>query len=83
MPHPDFTAFFSGTALDRLTAAIDLALVEDGPDLTSDAVFSPGDRLEAVVVAKQHTLVAGQPGQADVPVKTMATPPATAEPTAK
>ncbi len=61
MPHPDFTAFFSGTALDRLTAAIDLALVEDGPDLTSDAVFSPEDRVVAVVVAKQHTLVAGLP----------------------
>lgn len=61
MPYPDFAAFFSGGARTYLYAAIDLALAEDGPDLTSDAVFGTADQLTAVVVAKQHTLVAGLP----------------------
>lgn len=61
MPDPRFEAFFQGPALDFLTRAIDLALEEDGPDLTSLAVFAPEDRLAARIVAKQDTLVAGLP----------------------
>jgi quinolinate synthase len=61
MSDPRFEAFFQGTALDFLVRAIDLALEEDGPDLTSMAVFTPQDRLNARIVAKQDTLVAGLP----------------------
>ncbi len=58
---PDFDTFFAGQPREHLLAAIDLALLEDGPDLTSDAVFGPVDRLAAEIVAKQQTLVAGLP----------------------
>ena len=62
MPTSDlFSAFFQGPARDFLIRAIDLALDEDGPDLTSQAVFSPTDRLTARIVAKEDTLVAGLP----------------------
>ncbi|GAB6035548.1 carboxylating nicotinate-nucleotide diphosphorylase [Fundidesulfovibrio butyratiphilus] len=56
-----FTSFFQGPALDFLLRAVDLALDEDGPDLTSGAVFGETDRLLARIVAKQDTLVAGLP----------------------
>ncbi|MDQ7832861.1 MAG: carboxylating nicotinate-nucleotide diphosphorylase [Desulfovibrionaceae bacterium] len=56
-----FDAFFSGDARRHLLAAIELALSEDGPDLTSLAVFSPHDVLRARIVAKQDSLVAGLP----------------------
>ena len=56
-----FSQFFQGKALDFLVRAIDLALEEDGPDLTSMAVFAPEDRLTASIVAKEDTLVAGLP----------------------
>lgn len=58
---PDFDAFFAGQPREHLLAAIDLALLEDGPDLTSDAMFGPLDRLTAEIVAKEQTLVAGLP----------------------
>jgi nicotinate-nucleotide pyrophosphorylase (carboxylating) len=61
MTDPRFAAFFQGPALDFLIRAIDLALEEDGPDLTAMAVFSPNDRLRARIVAKEDTLVAGLP----------------------
>jgi nicotinate-nucleotide pyrophosphorylase (carboxylating) len=61
MLDPRFEAFFQGPALDFLVRVIDLALEEDGPDLTSLAVFAPDDRLTARIVAKQETLVAGLP----------------------
>ena len=56
-----FDAFFTGDARRHLLAAIGLALSEDGPDLTSQAVFSPTDVLSARIVAKEDTLVAGLP----------------------
>ncbi|WP_029459866.1 carboxylating nicotinate-nucleotide diphosphorylase [Solidesulfovibrio alcoholivorans] len=56
-----FEAFFTGPAREYLIRAIDLALEEDGPDLTSQAVFAPDDRLAARIVAKEDTLVAGLP----------------------
>jgi len=58
---PDFQAFFRGKALHCLAALIDLALKEDGTDLTSKAVFTANDRLTAVITAEQDTLVAGLP----------------------
>lgn len=61
MPDPRFDAFFTGPARQFLVRAIDLALEEDGDDLTSMAVFSPDDRLAARIVAKEDTLVAGLP----------------------
>ncbi|MGD9607962.1 MAG: carboxylating nicotinate-nucleotide diphosphorylase [Desulfovibrionaceae bacterium] len=61
MTDPRFEAFFQGQALEFLIRAIDLALEEDGPDLTSMAIFAPDDRLAARIVAKEDTLVAGLP----------------------
>lgn len=56
-----FDAFFTGEARRFLTGAIATALAEDGPDLTSLALFTPDDILHARIVAKQETLVAGLP----------------------
>lgn len=57
----DFNCYFSGPALGFLHRAVDLALDEDGRDLTAEAVFSATDRLRARIVAKEDTLVAGLP----------------------
>lgn len=56
-----FSAFFQGKARDFLVRAVDLALDEDGPDLTANAVFAAEDRLDARIVAKEDSLVAGLP----------------------
>ena len=62
MPDPRFEQYFSGKGRDFLIRAIDLALEEDGPDLTSMAVFAPTDRLTASIVAKEEGIVvAGLP----------------------
>ncbi len=61
MTAPSFDDFFQGEARKHLLRAIDAALLEDGPDLTSNAVFSAGDTLHAVIVAKEETLLAGLP----------------------
>jgi len=58
---PTFDEFFTGRALTCLHRAVDLALYEDGPDLTADAVFAPEDELRARIVAKEASLVAGLP----------------------
>lgn len=57
----DFNCYFTGPALEFLHRAVDLALDEDGRDLTAEAVFSATDRLRARIVAKEATLVAGLP----------------------
>jgi len=56
-----FHEFFTGKALGFLHRAVDLALEEDGPDLTARAVFAPHDRLTARIRAKEPTLAAGLP----------------------
>lgn len=56
-----FFSFFQGDALTFLHEAIDLALREDGPDLTSEGVFPAHHRLSAKIIAKEDTLVAGLP----------------------
>ncbi|MHC1789547.1 carboxylating nicotinate-nucleotide diphosphorylase [Solidesulfovibrio sp.] len=62
MTDPRFERYFSGKARDFLIRAIDLALDEDGPDLTSMAVFAPTDRLTASIMAKEDAVVvAGLP----------------------
>ncbi len=61
MHSTNFDNFFSGGACLHLMRAIRDSLAEDGPDLTSNAVFSPDDTLHAVIVAKQDTLLAGLP----------------------
>ena len=61
MRFAQFDNFFQGTARRHLVRAIRDSLTEDGPDLTSNAVFSRKDVLTARIVAKEDTLVAGLP----------------------
>ena len=56
-----FSQFFNDARLDLLHRLVDLALEEDGRDLTSDALFPLTSRLSASIVAKEKTLVAGLP----------------------
>ncbi|WP_027183427.1 carboxylating nicotinate-nucleotide diphosphorylase [Desulfovibrio inopinatus] len=56
-----FDSFFQGKARHYLVTTIDLALEEDGRDLTSEAVFSPTDILDAKIIVKQNAVVAGLP----------------------
>lgn len=56
-----FSEYFHGVRREQLIRLIDLALDEDGPDLTSDGIFAPSDRMRAVIVAKEDTLIAGLP----------------------
>lgn len=57
---PDFDSYFIGPAREYLLRAIELALDEDGEDLTSRALFD-AERFSAVVVAKEPCVVAGLP----------------------
>jgi nicotinate-nucleotide pyrophosphorylase (carboxylating) len=61
MGHELFENFFSPKALGPLTDLIELALAEDGPDLTSEALFLAGDRARAVIRAKERAVVCGLP----------------------
>lgn len=56
-----FGCIFKGPALDEVVNLVRAALNEDGEDLTSNAVFTPDDRLTAVIVAKQAGVAAGLP----------------------
>jgi nicotinate-nucleotide pyrophosphorylase (carboxylating) len=56
-----FDSFFDPDRLRLVHQLIDLALEEDGRDLTSDALFSPDSRLHASITAKEDTLVVGLP----------------------
>ena len=53
--------FFTAKGLEFLKQNIDLALTEDGADLTAAAIFTDKDELEAIIVAKEETLVVGTP----------------------
>ncbi len=55
-----FETFFAGDARRYLLRAIDLALEEDGPDLTSRALFRD-EQLSAAIVAKEPCVLAGLP----------------------
>ena len=61
MDYSLFQNFFHGPALEFLDRAIRTALEEDGPDLTSAALFEAHEQLEAYIVAKERTVVAGLP----------------------
>ncbi|MDR2696483.1 MAG: carboxylating nicotinate-nucleotide diphosphorylase [Deltaproteobacteria bacterium] len=61
MDYPLFTDFLTAGGRACLDAALDLALEEDGADLTSQGIFSPQARLKAWITAKETSLVAGLP----------------------
>jgi nicotinate-nucleotide pyrophosphorylase (carboxylating) len=56
-----YSSFFSGAPRRFMLRTIDLALAEDGEDLTSVALFPESDLLTADIVAKEHMTVAGLP----------------------
>lgn len=59
--HSLFDSFFQGPARSYLDRLIDLALEEDGRDLTSEALFTENDQAAARIRAKQDTRVVGLP----------------------
>ncbi len=61
MSHNLFDTFFRGQAREFLVAAIRSALAEDGPDLTSVAVFGQDVVMRASIVAKEPGILAGLP----------------------
>ena len=61
MPSNVFDDFFQAEARMFLLATIRIALAEDGSDLTSMGLFEPSDMAQAMIVAKQNTVVAGLP----------------------
>ena len=56
-----FAAFFTPKAMRFLDEAIDLALEEDGRDLTTIGLFGPEERLRGRIVGKEELVVAGLP----------------------
>ena len=56
-----FTSFFSGEAQAFLQQAIAASLSEDGPDITTLAIFDDLRTIGAEVVAKGHAVVTGLP----------------------
>lgn len=61
-----WTAFFSEEGRRLLRQALALALEEDGLELTAEGIFSPDAVLQAVIRAKEDTLVVGLPVIAEV-----------------
>lgn len=61
MHYPIFDDFFQGRARNFLLRAIDVALEEDGRDLTSNAVFPPEQRATLALKAKEESILAGLP----------------------
>lgn len=61
MQSHSFNSFFQGAARDFLLEAVRQGLREDGRDLTSRAVFAPGEESVAEIVAKEESLVGGLP----------------------
>jgi nicotinate-nucleotide pyrophosphorylase (carboxylating) len=61
MDSPRFIEFFTAGARVFLDAALDLALAEDGTDLTSQGIFPWEARVHALITAKETSLVAGLP----------------------
>ena len=56
-----FDDFFQAEARMFLLATIRIALAEDASDLTSQGLFTDSDMAQAMIVAKQDTVVAGLP----------------------
>jgi len=61
MPTTTFDEFFQAEARMFLLATIRIALAEDASDLTSMGLFTENDMAQAMIVAKQDTVVAGLP----------------------
>ncbi len=61
MPTTTFDDFFQSEARMFLLATIRIALAEDASDLTSAGLFTENDMAQAMIVAKQDTVVAGLP----------------------
>ena len=61
MPTNTFDDFFQAEAKMFLLATIRIALAEDASDLTSMGLFTESDMAQAMIVAKQDTVVAGLP----------------------
>lgn len=61
MKSQSFDKFFQGAALEFLLDGIRQGLKEDGFDLTSRAVFMPGEESNAYIMAKEDSLVGGLP----------------------
>ena len=61
-----WATFFSGRGRTFLDRAIELALDEDGPDLTAEGLFMADAPMRAVIRAKEDTLVAGLPVMEEV-----------------
>lgn len=61
MPTTLFDDFFQAEAKMFLLATIRIALAEDASDLTSQGLFTENDMAQAMIVAKQDTVVAGLP----------------------
>lgn len=56
-----FSLYFNDDRMALLHRLVDIALEEDGRDLTSEALFPLTSLLHASIVAKEETLVAGLP----------------------
>ncbi len=56
-----FSRFFRDERLAMLHRLVDLALEEDGRDLTSEALFPQASMLQASIVAKEDAVMAGLP----------------------
>lgn len=56
-----FSLYFDDHRRLLLNRLVDLALEEDGRDLTSEALFPPASLLHASIAAKEEALVAGLP----------------------
>lgn len=56
-----FNHFFSPPRISYLKQSIALALAEDGRDLTSEALFSPGEQLTARIICKAPGVICGLP----------------------
>jgi nicotinate-nucleotide pyrophosphorylase (carboxylating) len=61
MEYKLFTDFFAAGGRAFLDAVLDLALAEDGADLTSQGIFPRTARVHALITAKETSLVAGLP----------------------
>jgi nicotinate-nucleotide pyrophosphorylase (carboxylating) len=61
MDYQLFTDFFTAEGRVFLDRSLDLALAEDGADLTSQGIFSLKTRTHVLIVAKEPSLVAGLP----------------------
>ena len=61
MDYQLFTDFLTAEGRTLLDSALDLALTEDGEDLTSRGIFPLGTRIHALIMAKEPSLVVGLP----------------------